>query len=56
MNRRINRKECGIVGYAVVYIDVPMYPEIERFIYTAKRTIYINLAAKPAANIIKLVQ
>ena len=49
-------KSGKLEGFKTAYIEAQMYPEIERFIYTQRRTIYINLMAKPGSNIIKLVQ
>lgn len=56
MNTKPNQRERNLADYAIVYIEAPRYPEIERFIYTQRRTIYINLSARSGAKIIRLVQ
>lgn len=51
------KEKAGMLAeYTIVYIDAPQYPHIECFIYTQRKTIYINLATKKGAKIIKLVQ
>lgn len=56
MKRNANRRKNRLDEYAVVYVEAEKYPEIERFVYTQRRTIYINLSARPDAKIVKLVQ
>lgn len=56
MNMKLNQKKNKIEDYAVVYIEAPNHPEIERFVYVNRKTIYINLSAKKGAKIIRLVQ
>lgn len=56
MKERLKIRKGKLTDYAVVYVEMPEFPEIERFIYTKRKTIYINLSARPGAKIIKLVQ
>lgn len=48
-------RHTRLTGYSIVYIDAPDHPEIERYLYTRRRVIYINLAASEGANIVRLV-
>lgn len=56
MNGRFHKAAKRMEGFAIEYIQAPKYPQIERFIYTKRRTIYINLSARKDAKIIKLEQ
>lgn len=56
MKRNTDGKKNRLDDYAVVYVEIPKQPEIERYIYTNRKTIYINLSARPGAKIVKLVQ
>lgn len=42
--------------YRIVYLAVPEYPEIERFVRTSRHTTYINTASAPGAKVVKLIQ
>lgn len=56
MNTKLNCRKNRLEDYTVIYIEAPNHLEIERFIYTKRKTIYINLSAKKDAKIIRLVQ
>lgn len=56
MKERLKDEKRRIADYAIVYIEAPMHAEIERFIYTGRKTIYINLSARPDAKLVKLMQ
>lgn len=43
-------------GFAVKYLYIGEHPEIVRFIRMTRRTIYINTAAHPDANVVQLIQ
>lgn len=55
MITRNTAKREAIADYTMFYIESPQYPDIERFIYRNRKAVYINLSAKPGANIVKLV-
>lgn len=38
-------------SYRTVFKSIPERPEVRRFIWRSRRTIYINLAARPDAKI-----
>lgn len=42
-------------GYRRTHTCMPLEPEVEMYVSRSKRTIYINTAAKPGANITKLI-
>lgn len=56
MRERLQMRKGKLADYTVFYIEAPMHPEIERFIYTQRKSIYINLSARPNAKIVKLMQ
>ncbi len=43
-------------GFTVKYLPITEHPEIVRFIRMTRRTIYINTAAYPDANVVQLIQ
>lgn len=51
---RTNRKPT-LDSYRRTSTCMPLEPEVEMYVSRAKRTIYINTAAKPGANITKLI-
>ena len=42
-------------SYRTVFKSIPERPEVRRFIWRSRRTIYINLAARPDAKIEQLL-
>ena len=42
-------------SYRTVFKSIPDRPEVRRFIWRSRRTIYINLAARPDAKIEQLL-
>lgn len=48
-----NRKSI-LDTYDRVYVHMPEHEDIEKFVYPDRKVIYINIAAKPGAKIIKL--
>ena len=42
-------------SYRTVFKSIPERPEVRRFIWRSRRTIYINLAARPDAKIEQLM-
>lgn len=42
-------------SYTVLYVFYPERPDVERFVAPGKATIYINLSARPDANVIMLI-
>ena len=38
-----------------VYIEAPEYDEVVRFVCMPLKTIYINVAARPGANVVTLI-
>lgn len=42
--------------YRTVFKSIPEHPEVRWFIWRSRRTIYINLAARPGAKIEQLIQ
>lgn len=42
-------------GYLRIPVELPEQPEIKRIVDEARRTIYINTAAKKGANIITVI-
>lgn len=43
-------------NFIVKYLHITEHPEIVRFIRMTRRTIYINTAAHPDANVVQLIQ
>lgn len=44
-----------VSSYPVVQIHRPEFPQVKKFVSVPYRVIYINLAAAPTANIIRVV-
>lgn len=51
---RTNRRPT-LDSYRRTSTCMPLEPEVETYVSRSKRTIYINTAAKPGANITKLI-
>jgi hypothetical protein len=43
-------------GYIIKYLSIEEHPNIVRFVRVTRRTIYINTAAHPGANVVQLIQ
>ena len=54
MRKHIRRSRLD--SYDARSIELPQFPQIERFIVEPLQTIYINLSAAPDANVIRVVR
>lgn len=57
-NTKTQPQECRtpiLDSYRTVFKSIPERPEVRRFIWRSRRTIYINLAARPDAKIEQLL-
>lgn len=41
-------------GYAIEYITIPSRPDIDRMIVIPANTVFINVTAKPGANVTRI--
>lgn len=48
-------KRAGLEQFDRVYVDAPQYPDVIKFVNKPLKTIYINVAARPGANMVVLV-
>lgn len=50
-----NDKKVDLNQFDRIYIDAPEYPNVTRFVCMPLKTIYINIAAWPEANVVMLI-
>lgn len=43
-----------LAGYRVMYIDAREFRQVMRFVSVNRREIYINIGARPGANVVRL--